>query len=233
MSRFVGQAKPFLPTAKNSANARLYCFLLFIFCKNNEKDVEILVTIKSYFSEHEKELLEQTAKEQNISISKLVRKQCEPITNPSYKSLDALLDITKASRHSSERFVKVYLSETEYQQLYKIAVDRKCSLSKIVYEKLYTTSTPIEITYATDDIYELITIITNTYRHLIGVAEGLMRRNIIYERDKELLLTLGYEIRNTLKEYVKQTYRNRNSIRQTAVRHLDRKIEAAINELYS
>ena len=59
--------------------------------------MEILVTIKSYFTEYEKELLEQAAKEQNISISKLVKKQCEPITNPTYKSLDALLDIEKAS----------------------------------------------------------------------------------------------------------------------------------------
>lgn len=195
--------------------------------------MEILVTIKSYFSEYEKELLEQAAKEQTISISKLVKKQCEPITNPTYKSLDALLDIEKASGHSSERFVKVYLSEQEYQQLYEISLDRKCSLSKIVYEKLYSTATPIEVTYTTDDIYELITIITDTYRHLIGIAEGLMRRNTIYERDKERLLTLGYEIRDTLKEYVKQTYRNRNAIRKNAVRHLNKKIDAIINEHYT
>ena len=196
------------------------------------KDVEILVTIKSYFSEYEKELLEQAAKEQNISISKLVKKQCEPITNPTYKSLDALLDIEKASGHSSERFVKVYLSEQEYQQLYEISLDRKCSLSRIIYEKLYSTSTPIEVTYKTDDIYELITMITDTYRHLIGVAEGLMRRNIIYERDKERLLTLGYEIRDALKEYVKHTYRNRNAIRKNAVRHMNKKIDAIIKEQY-
>lgn len=44
-----------------------------------------------------------------------------------------------------------------------------------------------------------------------------MRRNTIYERDKERLLTLGYEIRDTLKEYVKHTYHNRNAIRKNAV----------------
>lgn len=195
--------------------------------------MEILVTIKSYFSEYEKKLLEQAAKEQNISISKLIKKQCEPITTPTYKSLDALLDIEKASGRSSERFIKVYLSEQEYQQLYEISLDRKCSLSKIVYEKLYSTATPIEVTYTTDDIYELITIITDTYRHLIGIAEGLMRRNTIYERDKERLLTLGYEIRDTLKEYIKQTYRNRNAIRKNAIRHMNKKIDAIINEQYA
>lgn len=192
-----------------------------------------MVTIKSYFSEYEKKLLEQAAKEQNISISKLIKKQCEPITTPTYKSLDALLDIEKASGRSSERFIKVYLSEQEYQQLYEISLDRKCSLSKIVYEKLYSTATPIEVTYTTDDIYELITIITDTYRHLIGIAEGLMRRNTIYERDKERLLTLGYEIRDTLKEYIKQTYRNRNAIRKNAIRHMNKKIDAIINEQYA
>lgn len=75
-------------------------------------------------------------------------------------------------------------------------------------------------------------MMSDTYRHLIGTAEGLMHRNIIYERDKERLLSLGYEIRDTLKEYVKLTYRNRNAIRKTAVRHLDKKIEQAVNEAY-
>ena len=195
--------------------------------------MEILVTIKSYFSESEKEILEQTAKEQNISISKLVKQQCDTILNPSYKTLNALLDIEKISRHSSERFVKVYLSENEYEQLCKIATERNRSLSKIVYERLYEKHTPIEITYKTDDIYELITIITDTYRHLIGVAEGLMQRNTIFERDKERLLSLGYEIRDTLKEYVKHTYRNRNAIRKNAVRHMNKEIDAIIKDLYT
>ena len=60
-----------------------------------------------------------------------------------------------------------------------------------------------------------------------------MRRNTIYERDKERLLTLGYEIRDTLKEYVKHTYRNRNAIRKNAVRHMNKKIDAIIKEQYT
>ena len=192
-----------------------------------------MVTIKSYFSEEEKEMLEKAAKEQNISISKLVKNQCEPIIHPSYKTLNALLDIESIGKHTSERFVKVYLSEDEYQQLYKIALERNRSLSYIVYEKLYSKTEPIEITYKTDDIYELITIITDTYRHLIGVTEGLMHRNTIYEHDKERLLNLGYEIRDTLKEYTKYTYRNRNAIRQNAVRHLNRKIDAILKDIYA
>ena len=58
-----------------------------------------------------------------------------------------------------------------------------------------------------------------------------MRRNTIYEHDKERLLSLGYEIRDTLKEYVKLTYRNRNAIRRTAIRHLDKKMENALKVL--
>ena len=103
-------------------------------------------------------------------------------------------------------------------------------MSRLIYERLHAKSTPIEIKYETDDIYEFIAIITDTYRHLIGIAEGLMRRNTIYERDKERLLSLGYEIRDTLKEYVKLTYRNRNAIRRIAVRHLDKRIEQMMNE---
>ena len=106
-------------------------------------------------------------------------------------------------------------------------------MSKLIYERLHAKTTPIEITYKTDDIYELITIITDTYRHLIGVAEGLMRRDTIFERDKERLLSLGYEIRDILKEYVKQTYRNRNAIRKNAVRHMNKKIDATIKDLYA
>lgn len=203
--------------------------LLLIF-KTLRKDVEILGYIKVYFSEQEKEILQQTAIEQNLALSQLIRLQCKEIVNPNYTIMPSLLDAKDLADHNGDKYVKVFLSENEHKKLQLVAKERGIGMSRLIYERLHAKSAPIEIKYETDDIYELIAIITDTCRHLIGVAEGLMRRNTIYEHDKERLLSLGYEIRDTLKEYVKLTYRNRNAIRRTAVRHLDKTIEKIIAE---
>ena len=208
-------------------------FTLPSFFKIFGKDVEILGYIKVYFSEQEKEILQQTANEQNLALSQLIRLQCKEVLNPTYAIMPSLLDAKDLAEHNGDKYIKVFLSESEHEKLQQAAQERGVRMSKLIYERLHAKTTPIEITYKTDDIYELITIITDTYRHLIGVAEGLMRRDTIFERDKERLLSLGYEIRDTLKEYVKQTYRNRNAIRKNAVRHMNKKIDATIKDLYA
>ena len=189
--------------------------------------------IKVYFSEQEKEILQETATKQNLALSQLIRLQCKEILNPSYAIIPSLLDAKDLANHNGDKYIKVFLSESEHSKLQLAAKERGIEMSRLIYEHLHTKSASIEIKYETDDIYELIAIISDTYRHLIGVAEGLMRRNTIYEHDKERLLSLGYEIRDTFKEYVKLTYRNRNAIRRTALRHLDKRIEEAINEIYN
>lgn len=186
--------------------------------------------IKVYFSEQEKEILQEIATKQNLALSQLIRLQCKEILNPSYAIIPSLLDAKDLANHNGDKYIKVFLSESEHVKLQLTAKERGIGMSRLIYERLHAKSTPIEIKYETDDIYEFIAIITDTYRHLIGIAEGLMRRNTIYERDKERLLSLGYEIRDTLKEYVKLTYRNRNAIRRIAVRHLDKRIEQMMNE---
>ena len=193
----------------------------------------IMGYIKVYFSEQEKEILQETATKQNLALSQLIRLQCKEILNPSYAIIPSLLDAKDLANHNGDKYIKVFLSESEHSKLQLAAKERGIGMSRLIYERLHTKSASIEIKYETDNIYELIAIISDTYRHLIGVAEGLMRRNTIYEHDKERLLSLGYEIRDTLKEYVKLTYRNRNAIRRTALRHLDKRIEEAINEIYN
>ena len=48
------------------------------------KDVEIMGYIKVYFSEQEKEILQETATKQNLALSQLIRLQCKEILNPTY-----------------------------------------------------------------------------------------------------------------------------------------------------
>ena len=192
--------------------------------------MEILGYIKVYFTEQEKEILRQTAKEQQLSLSQLVKIQCKNIFNPTYQILPSLLDAKEHTKHNSNKFIKVYLSEKEHEKLQLAAKEKGIGMSRLIFEALITKPIPIEIKYETTDIYDLIIMMTDTYKHLIGTAEGLWRRNLIFERDKERLLTLGYEIRDLLKKYVDLTYRNRNAIRKTAVRHLDKRIEKIIAE---
>ena len=195
--------------------------------------MEILGYIKVYFTEQEKEQLQQIANEQNLALSQLIRHQCDSILNPSYAIMSSLLDAKDLAEHNGDKYIKVFLSENEHKKLQIAAQKKGIRMSRLIYERLHAKSDPIEITYKTDDIYELITLVTDTYRHLIGVAEGLMHRNTIYEHDKERLLSLGYEIRDVLKEYTKHTYRNRNAIRKNAVRHLNRKIDTILKEMYT
>lgn len=192
--------------------------------------MEILGYIKVYLTDQEKEILQQTAKEQNLSLSQLLKIQCKNILKPTYQLLPSLLDAKEYAEHNSDKYVKVYLSEKEYEKLQLSAKEKGIGMSRLIYEALITKPIPIEIQYTTDDIYELISIITDTYKHLIGTAEGLWHRNVIFEHDKERLLSLGYEIRDTLKEYVTLTYHNRNAIRKNAIRHLDKKVEQTIHE---
>ena len=187
--------------------------------------------IKVCVSPEEKELLTKIAKDKHISVSQLIKDQCECYLHPTAKYTNTSLDIHMLNNNRSHKLV-VLVSDDEYEQLKKFADNKGWTISRYIREKLYEKTISIDINYDSYDIYELVAIISDTYRHLIGTAEGLMHRNIIYEHDKERLLTLGYEIRDTLKEYVKQIYRNRNSVRRTAIRHLDKKIENAINELY-
>ena len=65
--------------------------------------MEILGYIKVYFSEQEKEILQNAAKEQNLA------------------------------EHNGDKYIKVFLSEDE----------RGMRMSRLIYEKLHSTSTPI------------------------------------------------------------------------------------------
>lgn len=188
--------------------------------------------IKVYVSKEEKECLKQIAKNQGLSISQFVKKQCEDYLHPTNHYVDTNLSLEMYDSARTHKIV-TFISEGEYNHLKELADDRGWTISRFIREKLYEKKISIEVKYETNDIYELIVMISDTYRHLIGTAEGLKHRNIIYEHDKERLLSLGYEIRDLLQEYVKLTYRNRNAIRKTAVRHLDKKIENEIHKLYS
>ena len=192
--------------------------------------MEILGYIKVYLTDQEKEILQQTAKEQLLSLSQLLKVQCKNILKPTYQLLPSLLDAKEYAEHNSDKYIKVYLSEKEYEKLQLSAREKGIGMSRLIYEALIAKPIPIEIQYTTDDIYELISIITDTYKHLIGTAEGLWHRNVIFEHDKERLLSLGYEIRDLLKKYVDLTYHNRNAIQKTAVRHLDKRVEKIISE---
>lgn len=185
--------------------------------------------IKVYVSKEEKECLKQIAKSEGLSISQFVKKQCEDYLHPTNHYVDTNLSLEMYDSARTHKIV-TFISEGEYNHLKRFADDRGWTISRFIREKLYEKKFSIEIKYETNDIYELIVMISDTYRHLIGTAEGLRHRNIIYEHDKERLLSLGYEIRDLLKEYVELTYRNRNAIRKTAVRHLDKQIEKIIAE---
>ena len=187
--------------------------------------------IKVYVSKEEKECLTRIAKNHHLSVSQFMKEQCEDYLHPRSQYLDTSLSLGMCDSVRTHKLV-TFVSEEEFKFLKKFADDRGCTISRFIREKLYEKKISIEIKYETGDLQELILMMSDTYRHLIGTAEGLMHRNIIYERDKERLLSLGYEIRDTLKEYVKLTYRNQNAIRKTAVRHLNKKIEKAINEVH-
>ena len=195
--------------------------------------MEILKFVKVYFSEQEQQLLKEMAKQQNISLSQLIKKQCLPLLQPSYETMSALLDLEDVPNHSSERFIKVYLSKQEYQQILETSQRKGWSMSRIIYERLHEKNIPIEIICQTEDIFELTNMISDTYKHLIGTATALMQRSIITEHEKNRILSLGYEIRDALQEYTKQTYRNRNSIRKNASKHLNKKLDKILNDLYS
>ena len=195
--------------------------------------MEILKFVKVYFSEQEQQLLKEMAKQQNISLSQLIKKQCLPLLQPSYETMSALLDLEDVPNHSSERFIKVYLSKQEYQQILETSQRKGWSMSRIIYERLHEKNIPIEIICQTEDIFELTNMISDTYKHLIGIATALMQRSIITEHEKNRILSLGYEIRDALQEYTKQTYRNRNSIRKNASKHLNKKLDKILNDLYS
>ena len=105
-----------------------------------------------------------------------------------------MLDAEKCAEHTSDKYVKVYLSKKEYEKLQLAAKEKSIGMSRLIYEALITKPIPIEIKYESTDIYDLIIMMTDTYKHLIGTAERLWRRNLIFDRNKERLLTLGYEI---------------------------------------
>ena len=129
--------------------------LLLIF-KTLRKDVEILGYIKVYFSEQEKEILQNAAKEQNLAVSQLIKQQCHNILNPTYAIMPSLLDAKDLANHNGDKYIKVFLSESEHSKLQLAAKERGIGMSRLIYERLHTKSTPIEIKYETDDIYELI-----------------------------------------------------------------------------
>lgn len=195
--------------------------------------MEILKFVKVYFSEQEQQLLKEMAKQQNIFLSQLIKKQCLPLLQPSYETMSALLDLEDVPNHSSERFIKVYLSKQEYQQILEASQRKGWSMSRIIYERLHEKNIPIEIICQTEDIFELTNMISDTYKHLIGTATALMQRSIITEHEKNRILSLGYEIRDALQEYTKQAYRNRNSIRKNVTRNLNRKLDKILKDLYS
>lgn len=186
--------------------------------------------LKVYFTDQEEHILRQIAQELHLSLSQTIKVQCKNLFHPSNETLPSLLDAKMCAEHTSDKYVKVYLSEKKYTQLKLVAKEKGIGMSRLIYKTLIAKPVPIEIQFTTDDIYEFIFIIRDTYQHLIGTAEGLWHRNIIYEHNKERLLSLGYEIRDLLQKYVNLAYRNRYAIRKTAIRHLDKKMDKIIND---
>ena len=109
--------------------------------------MEILGYIKVYFTEQEKEQLQQIANEQNLALSQLIRHQCDSILNPSYAIMSSLLDAKDLAEHNGNKYIKVFLSENEHKKLQIAAQEKGVRMSRLIYERLHATSAPIEITY--------------------------------------------------------------------------------------
>ena len=101
------------------------------------KDVVIFGYIKVYFSEQEKERLQQTATEQNLALSQLIRLQCREILNPTYTIIPSLLDAKDLSEYNGDKYVKVFLSESEHEKLQLAAKERGIGMSRLIYERLH------------------------------------------------------------------------------------------------
>lgn len=186
--------------------------------------------VKVYLNKEEKERLQMLSNEKNISVSQLVKEACEPLLQseyiPSFKMDNTSSDISRKRRYP------IYLTDSEYTQLFEEAKKHNWTIAKVIREKLYDNSEGITITYEDDDIRELIVMITDTYLHLIGTADNLKERNLILPSDYERLKSYAYELKASLESCSKYTYRNRDAIRRTAIRHLDAQIQKAVQEKY-
>lgn len=179
----------------------------------------------------EKETITSIAKQKNISVTQLVKDTCINLLNPSTQMKDTSLDLDKLKSNRSVRIV-VYVSKEEFEQIQHSANEKGWTITRYVREKLYETNAPIHIDYMATDIHELSIMISDAYRHLIGTADALKLRSVLSEHDVNRIKNLAYEIKDALERCTTQAYRNRYAIRKTAIRHLDKQIEKAINDIY-
>lgn len=92
----------------------------------------IMGYIKVYFSEQEKEKLQETATKQNLALSQLIRLQCKEILNPSYAIISSLLDAKDLTNHNGDKYIKVFLSESEHSKLQFAAKERGIGMSRLI-----------------------------------------------------------------------------------------------------
>lgn len=188
-------------------------------------------SLRIYVTAEEKEIITSIAKQKNISVTQLVKDTCINLLNPSAQMKDTSLDLDKLKSNRSVRIV-VYVSKEEFEQIQHSANEKGWTITRYVREKLYETNAPIHIDYMATDIHELSIMISDAYRHLIGTADALKLRSVLSEHDVNRIKNLAYEIKDALERCTTQAYRNRYAIRKTAIRHLDKQIEKAINDIY-
>lgn len=183
--------------------------------------------IKLYLSQTEKEQLDIIAKRKGISLSKLCYEQLTPLLSEMPDVSEEPEVIKKKLR--LDRCVKVYFTESEYQELVKAS--RKLPLSQYLRRKYLSRKEPVAISVYTDDISVLTVKVSSYIEQLNNFIAALAIRRQLYEADYQKLIQIAMDTQTALKEVATNTKNNRKSIRASGVRILRKEIKHVLEQV--
>lgn len=184
--------------------------------------------IKVYLSEQEKQQLEEIAMRKKLSLSKLCYEQIVPLFHTPFTMSEISSDHSITGKEKYDHCVKVYFTDTEYQEL--LVQAKGVPLSRYLRNKYLLHRDPIQISVYTDDISILTMKVSGYIEQLHNFIAALAIRRQLYEADYERLIRIANDTKTALRDAANYAKANRSSIRASGVRILRKEIKKALEK---
>ena len=135
--------------------------------------------------------------------------------------------IENASGMSRDRKVSVFFSEDEFNRL-KDEVDKNSTtISNLIRQKTLTKKTIVSVDVYDEDIVDLENRIQPQLDRLLNIIKAFKVQKVIHDSQFNQIKSILTDIYNEIRFLARKTFKDRRSIRQAAIRELNKKCDRA------
>ena len=135
--------------------------------------------------------------------------------------------IENASGMSRDRKVSVFFSEDEFNRLKNEVDKNSTTISNLIRQKTLTEKTIVSVDVYDEDIVDLENRIQPQLDRLLNIIKAFKVQKVIHDSQFNQIKSILTDIYNEIRFLARKTFKDRRSIRQTAIRELNKKCDRA------